>query len=91
MKYGLYNLGNFKVMVHKKKCYGFITLNDIEELSTILGHVIISRVMALRSKRFGKFKVCDGFYNSLLCIIKIKIKIKVHHISKRMFFMTIIK
>jgi hypothetical protein len=69
MKYELYNLGNFKVMVHKKRRYGFITHNDIEELSTILGHVIVSRVMALRSKRFGKFEVCDGFYNSLLCVI----------------------
>jgi len=59
MKYGLYNLGNFKVMVHKKKCYGFITHNVIEKLPTILGHVIVSRVMALRSKRFGNFEVCD--------------------------------
>jgi len=76
MKYELYNLGNFEVMVHKKKCYGFIPHNDIEELSTILGHVIVSRVMALRSKRFGKFEVCDGFYNSLLCVIIFKKKSK---------------
>jgi hypothetical protein len=61
MKYELYNLGNFKVMVHRKKCYGFITHNVIEELSTILGHVIVSRVMALKSKKLGKFEVCDGF------------------------------
>jgi hypothetical protein len=74
MKYGLYNLGNFEVMVHKKKCYGFITHNDIEEFSTILGHVKVSRVMAHRRKTVGKFEVCDGFYNSLLCVIKSKIK-----------------
>jgi hypothetical protein len=42
MKYGLYNLGNFKVMIHKKKCYGIITYNGIENFSTILGHVIIT-------------------------------------------------
>jgi len=69
MKYGLYNLGNFEVMVHKKKCYEFITHNDIEEFSIILEHVIVSRVMALRNKKFGKFEVCDEFYNSLLCVI----------------------
>jgi len=64
MKYGLYNVGNFGVRVHKKMCYGFNTHNYIKELSTILGHVIVSRVMALRSKNFGKFEGCDGFYNS---------------------------
>jgi hypothetical protein len=76
MKYGLYNVGNFEVMVHKNFCYGFITHNDIEEISTILGHVIVLKVMALRSKRFGKFEVSDGFYNSLLCVINLKKKSK---------------
>jgi hypothetical protein len=57
----------------------------------ILGHVIVSRVMTLRSKKFGKYEVCDGLHNSLLCVINTKKKIKVYHISKRMFFMTYIK
>ncbi len=46
-------------MVHKKKCYVCIAHNVIEKLPTILGHVIVSWVMALRSKRFGNFEVCD--------------------------------
>jgi hypothetical protein len=46
-----------------KKCYGLITYNGIEYFSTILGHVIISRV---KSKKFGKSEVCDRFCNSLL-------------------------
>jgi hypothetical protein len=58
-------------MVHQKKRYGFITHNDIEEVSTILGHVTISRVMALKSKKFRNLEICDGFYNSLLCVIYI--------------------
>jgi hypothetical protein len=37
-----------------------------------LGHVIISKVMILRNKKFGKYEVCDGLYNSLLCVIKVK-------------------
>jgi hypothetical protein len=47
----------------KKKSYGLITYNGIDDFFTILGHVIISRV---KSKKFGKNKVCDGFCNSLL-------------------------
>jgi hypothetical protein len=41
----------------------------------ILGHVIVSRVMTLRSKKFGKYEVCDGLYNFLLCVINAKKKI----------------
>ncbi len=37
-----------------------------------MGHVIISKVMILRNKKFGKYEVCDGLYNSLLCVIKVK-------------------
>jgi hypothetical protein len=66
--------------------YGLITCNEIEEFFTILKHVIVSRVMTLRSKKFGKYVVCDELYNSLLQVIKL-FKKKFHHISKRIFFM----
>jgi len=49
---------------------------------------MVSRVMTLRSNKFGKYEVSDGLYNSLLCVIKVKKKFKFHHISKGMFFMT---
>jgi hypothetical protein len=54
------NLGNSEFIIHKKKCYGLITYNGIEDFSMILGHVIVSRVMTLRSKKSGKYEVCDG-------------------------------
>jgi len=28
--------------------------------------------MILRNKSFEKYEVCDGLYNSLLCVIKVK-------------------
>ncbi len=77
MKYGLYNPGNYKVIIHKKKCCWLITYNGIEYFPTILGHPIVSRVMTFRNKKFGKYEICDGFYNSLLCVI-----LKVNFFSK---------
>jgi len=68
MKYGLCNLGNSKVIIHIKKIMDSLLIN----FSTILGHAIISNVMILRNKKFGKYEVCDGLYNSLLCVIKVK-------------------
>ncbi len=35
-------------------------------------HDIVSKITTLRKKKFGKYEICDGFYNSLLSIIKIK-------------------
>ncbi len=58
-----------------KKCYEFITYNEIEGFFTNLKHVIVSRVMTLRKFFFGKYEICDGICSSLLCAIK---KIKIH-------------
>jgi hypothetical protein len=71
MKYGLCNLGNSHVIVHKRKVLWAITYNGIEDFSTILGHVIVSKVMTSKSNFFEKYKVCDEPYNSLLCVIKV--------------------
>ncbi len=49
-----------------------ITYDGIEDFSTILGHVIVSKVMTFKSNFFEKYAVCDGLYNSLLCVIKVK-------------------
>jgi hypothetical protein len=73
MNYGLHNLGNSKVIVHKKNCFGFITYNGIEDFSTNLKHAIFSRVMTLGNKKFEKYEICDGLYDSLLCVIEVKI------------------
>ncbi len=35
--------------------------NGIEDFLTILGHDVVSRVITLRNKKFGKYEVCDGF------------------------------
>jgi len=32
--------------------------------------------MTLGNKKFGKYEICDGLYNSLLCVIKVKKKKK---------------
>jgi hypothetical protein len=43
--------------------------------------------MTLMKKKFGKYEVCDGLHNSLLIVCNKSFKkFKVHHISKRMFF-----
>jgi hypothetical protein len=55
---------------------------------TILGHVIVSRVMTFRSKKFGKYVVCDGLYNSILCVIKINFFQCPSHIQKDFFHVT---
>jgi hypothetical protein len=72
MKYGLCNLSNSKVTIHKKPCYGLIIYNEIEDFFTILKHVLVSRVITLKNKKLEKYEICDELYNSLLCVIKIK-------------------
>jgi hypothetical protein len=63
----------------------------IEYFPIVLGHDVVSRVITFGKKKFGKYELFEGLLNSSLCVIKVKINFKVHHISKRMFFMTIIK
>jgi hypothetical protein len=60
--------------------------NGIEKKFTILGHVLISRVMTLRNKKFGNMKYVMDL---IVCNKKLK-KFKVHHISKRIFSWPII-
>jgi hypothetical protein len=43
---------------------------------TIVGHVILLKVMTLKVKKFEIFELFDGFYNFLFC------PIKVHNFSK---------
>jgi hypothetical protein len=69
----------------KKKCNGFITYNGIEGFSTNLRHAIVSRVMTLRSKKFGNYEICDGLYSSLLYVIKILKIQSSSHIQKNVF------
>jgi hypothetical protein len=45
----------------------------------ILGHAIVSRVMTFGSIFCGKYEICDGLCNFLLCVIKVK------NISKDVF------
>ncbi len=71
MKYGLCNLSNSEVTIHKKKCYGLIIYNEIEDFFTILKHVIVLRVVTFRNKKLEKHEICDELYNSLLCVIKV--------------------
>ncbi len=86
MKNGLCNLGNSRAIIHKKKFCGLITYNGIEYFPTILGHPIVSRVMTFNSKKFGKYEICDGLYNSLLCVIlKVKFFQSPSHIQKDIF------
>jgi hypothetical protein len=85
MKYGLCNLGNYGVTIHKKKCYGLIIYNEIEDFFTILKHVIISRVITFRNKKLEKYEICDELYNSLQCIIKVKEFQSSSHIQKYVF------
>jgi hypothetical protein len=72
MKSGLCNLGNSHVIVPKRKVLWTITYNGIEDFSTILGHVTVSKVITFKINFFEKYKVCDELYNSLLCVIKVK-------------------
>jgi hypothetical protein len=67
-----------------------LLIRKLKIFSANEGHVILSRVTTLEIKVFGKFKMYDGLYNCLLCVV-IKIFFKVHHIFKRNFFMTKIK
>ncbi len=56
-----------------------------------MGHVIVLRVMTLKSKKFGKYEVCDGLYSFLSCVIKVKKIQSPSHIKNnilRVFFMT---
>jgi hypothetical protein len=55
-----------------------------------LGHDVISRVITLRNK---KWKIWSMWWilEFLIVCNKSQINFKVHHISKRMFFMTINK
>jgi hypothetical protein len=46
--------------------------NGIEDFPTVLGHDVVSRVITLKNKKIGKYEVCDEFYNSSLCVIKVK-------------------
>jgi hypothetical protein len=71
MKYGLCNLGNSEVTIHKKKCYGFIIYNEIEDFFKNLKHVMVSRVITLRNKKLEKYEICDELYNSLLSVTKV--------------------
>jgi hypothetical protein len=84
MKYGFCNLSNLKVTIQKKRCYGLIIYNGIKDFE----HAIVSRVITIRNKKFKKYEECCELYNTLLCVIKVQFVFKVHHISKRMFFMT---
>jgi hypothetical protein len=45
---------------------------ELKEKITILGHALTSKVMTLRNKKFGKYEICDGSYNFLFCVIKVK-------------------
>ncbi len=45
---------------------------ELKKKITILGHALISKVMTLRNKKFGEYEICDGSYNFLLCVIKVK-------------------
>ncbi len=66
-----------------------LLIMELKKISPILD-MLVSRVMTFRSKGFEKYEICDGLNNYLLCVIKSK-KLKVHHISKGMFFITNIK
>jgi hypothetical protein len=85
MKYGLGNLGNPKVIVHYFIFFAFIIYNGIEDFSTNLRHAMISRVMTLRNKKFEKYEICVGLYNSLLCVIQLKINSNFITYPKRFF------
>jgi hypothetical protein len=61
MKYGLCNLGNSHVIVRKRKVLWTITYDGIEDFSTILGHIIVSKVMTFKSNFFEKYKVRMDF------------------------------
>jgi hypothetical protein len=72
MKYGLYNLGNSKSQSMNFFCYGLIIYNGLFFKFTILGHSIVPRVMTFRNNVFGKYEICDGLCNFLLCVIKVR-------------------
>jgi hypothetical protein len=69
MKDGLCNIGNSWVTIHKKMCYGHIANKKIKDVFHKCGHVILSKVMTLEIKVFGKIEVYDGLYNFLLCVV----------------------
>jgi hypothetical protein len=67
MKAGLCNIGNSWVTIHKKMFYGHIAYKNIEDFSCKCGtnvrRVILSGVMTLEIKLFGKIEVYAGLYN----------------------------
>jgi hypothetical protein len=50
-------------------CHRHITYKKIEIFFPQIWDVILSRVMTLEIKLFGKIEVYDGLYNCLLCVI----------------------
>jgi hypothetical protein len=46
---------------------------------------IVSRVRTFKSNFFEIYEICDGLYNSLLCVIKVKISNFPSHIQKEVF------
>jgi hypothetical protein len=46
-----------------------LLIRKLKIFSTNVGHVILSKVMTLEIKVFGKIEVYDGLYNCLLCVV----------------------
>jgi hypothetical protein len=69
MKDGLCNKGNSWVIVHKKNVISTLLIRKLKIFCTNLEHVILSKVMTIEIKVFGKFEVYDGLYNCLLCVV----------------------
>jgi len=65
-----------------------LLIKKLKIFSINVGHVILSRVTTLEIKVFGKIEVYDGLYNCLLCVVIVFFVFKIHHIFKRIFFMT---
>jgi hypothetical protein len=57
---------------------------ELKIFPTILGHIILSKVITLKIKKFGEIEVCDQLHNYLLCVIKVH-KFKIHPYPKGCF------
>ncbi len=65
MKYEVCNLGNFKVTIQRKNVMDSLFIMELNFFHNF-GTCYSFKGYALKSKKFGKYEVCDGLYNSLL-------------------------
>lgn len=84
----IWTLQSRKFMNHNplKKCVmNSLLIMKLKIVFTIVGHVILLKVMTLKIKKFEIFELFDGFYNFLFCPIKVHNFSKVITYSKRCF------